>query len=245
FGTFSVLTVPADNDVWSVTVYASAGDQPLKRLRNAAAWSAVLVACPLHAHWLDGEPITGVTAMGGVVDRYRRLVSDAGPVVTGLALLGDACTCTNPSLGRGVTLGLVQAARLRDVARSHLADPREFASAWDAVTERELTPWYRETVAEDRARRRYMAALRAGHEPESPGASAGRRLALIAAARADADAFRAFLANRSCFRLERELWQDPGVDALIGEPRGGGGPRMPGPDRDELLGLMAGASAPA
>jgi 2-polyprenyl-6-methoxyphenol hydroxylase-like FAD-dependent oxidoreductase len=250
FGTFSVLTVPAEKDVWSVTLYAAAGDQPLKRLRDAATWSAVLGACPRHAHWLDGEPITGVTAMGGIVDRYRRLVSDGGPVVTGLALLGDACTCTNPSLGRGMTLGLVHAARLRDVVRSHVADPGEFASAWDAVTESELTPWYRETVAEDRARRRYMAALRAGREPEAPGGTAGRRLALVAAARTNADAFRAYLANRSCFALERELWQDPGVATLASgargsEARGSGGPRMPGPDRERLLGLIAGASAPA
>lgn len=166
-------------------------------------------------------------------------------MVTGLALLGDACSCTNPSLGRGITLGLIHAAQLRDVARSHLADPREFASAWDAVTETELTPWYRETVEEDRARRRYMAALRAGREPEPPGEAAGRRLALVAAARGDADAFRAFRSNRSCFRLERELWEDPNVAALMSGPRGGGRPRIPGPDREQLLGLITGASAPA
>ena len=95
----------------------------------------MLAACPLHAQWLDGEPISDVMAMGGIIDRYRRLIEDGRPVATGVALLGDAWACTNPSLGRGVTMGLLHARRLRDVVRSHLGDPREFAETWDAVTE--------------------------------------------------------------------------------------------------------------
>jgi 2-polyprenyl-6-methoxyphenol hydroxylase-like FAD-dependent oxidoreductase len=247
-GTFSVLTVPADNGVWSVTLYASAGDQALKQLRDPAVWTALLSACPLHAQWLDGEPITGVEAMGGIVDRYRRLVGDDGPVVTGLALLGDAWACTNPSLGRGMTLGLIHAGRLRDVVRSDLGDPLEFAAAWDAVTERELTPGYRETVEEDRGRLGQMTALRAGREPDPPGESAARRLTLLSVAGTDADAFRAYMANRSCLRLQRELWQDAGVASCIGGPRdrpGRARPPFPGPDREQLLGLMTAAGAPA
>ena len=34
-------------------------------------------ACPLHAHWVDGEPVTDVLPMSGAVDRYRRFVVDA------------------------------------------------------------------------------------------------------------------------------------------------------------------------
>ena len=123
FGTFSMLTIPADNATWSVTLYASAGDRPLKRMRDPQVWDAVVAACPLHAQWLEGEPLTGVMAMGGIVDRYRRPMRDGGPVVTGLALVGDAWACTNPSLGRGMTLALMHAACLRDVVRSGLEDP--------------------------------------------------------------------------------------------------------------------------
>jgi hypothetical protein len=108
--------------------------------------TAVVGACPLHAHWLDGEPITDALPMGGIVDRYRRLPAD----VTGFALLADAFACTNPSLGRGMTLGLRHAQALRDTAREE--DPARFAKAWDAATEAELTPWYRATVAIDRDR---------------------------------------------------------------------------------------------
>ena len=72
-GTFSILTLPGDNGTWSVTLYASAGDRPLKAMRHADTWTAVVGACPRHAHWLDGEPITPVLPMGGVVDRVRSL----------------------------------------------------------------------------------------------------------------------------------------------------------------------------
>ena len=43
---FSVLTLPADAGTWSVTLYASAGDQPLKRMRHEDAWTAVDAGVP-------------------------------------------------------------------------------------------------------------------------------------------------------------------------------------------------------
>ena len=39
-------------------------------------------ACPLQAHWLEGEPISPVLAMSGIADRYRRFVVDGRPVAT-------------------------------------------------------------------------------------------------------------------------------------------------------------------
>jgi flavin-dependent dehydrogenase len=114
---------------------------------------------------LDGEPISDVLPLGGVVDRYRRLTIDRRPVATDAAAVGDACACTNPSNGRGLTLGLIHPQRLREVIRSHLDDPREFAAAWDNATQAELTPWYRETVEEDRARINEIDTCAAGSSP--------------------------------------------------------------------------------
>src|SRR5215211_8210809 len=105
-GSFSVLTLPADSGTWSVTVFVAAGDRPLKAVRHEDRWAALLRACPLHAHWLDGEPLGGIEAMGGVLDRYRRLVVDGRPLATGVLPLAEAWACTNPSLGRGIALGL-------------------------------------------------------------------------------------------------------------------------------------------
>jgi flavin-dependent dehydrogenase len=167
-GSFSILTLPSDRETWSVTLFVSSGDQPLKSLRHADRWAAAVATCPLHAHWLDGVPISDVLPMAGILDRYRRLTTDGRPTVTGVALVADSWACTNPSLGRGIAFGLAHAARLRDVVRAHQDDPVELAEAWDAVTEAEFTPWYRATVAVDRGRLAEIEALREGREPPAP-----------------------------------------------------------------------------
>jgi hypothetical protein len=117
-------------------------------------------------------------------------------VATGIAPVGDAWACSNPSLGRGMALGLLHVQRLRDVIREQPEDPRQFAEVWNAVTEAELTPWYRETVEEDRARIAQIEALRNGNEPElQSGSSAALLAALRAALPHDPDAFRAYSAS--------------------------------------------------
>jgi 2-polyprenyl-6-methoxyphenol hydroxylase-like FAD-dependent oxidoreductase len=239
-GTFSVLTLPADDDTWSVTLYISAGDKPLKRLRNTDAWTALVAACPLHAHWLDGDPISGVLPMAGVTDRYRRLTNGGGPIATGIVPVGDACACTNPSNGRGMSLGLMHIQRLRDVVRAHLDNPRELAEVWDAVTEAELTPWYRETVEEDRSRVREMEALRNGVELERHGgASAAARAALLAAVPCDPDAFRAFLRSRCCLTPLRDTLADQDfVDRILAVANDSEPPPLAGPNRAELLQIL-------
>lgn len=243
-GTFTILVLPSDNDTWCVTLYTSAGDRPLKRLRHRERWEAVLRACPAHVQWLEGgEPLTEVLPMGGIVDRYRRLVADGRPLVTGVALLGDAWSCTNPSAGRGMSLGMLHARRLRDVAREAPDDPHRFALAWDEATESYLTPWYRETVREDRARLREIDALRRGEDPRADmpaGAGAGAVAAALPTAMAhDADVFRAFVETRACLATLREVLARPGMAERILEIAGEHEPvRPPGPDRAQLLSLL-------
>ena len=239
-GTFSILTLPSDNGTWAVALVTSSGDQPLKRMRDPDLWRAVIEACPLHAHWLQGEPIGDLIAMGGMIDRYRRPISDGRPLLTGIALLGDAWACTNPSLGRGISLGLLHTKCLREVVGSHLDDPLEFAQAWDAATEANLTPWYRETVAEDRDRLHEIDALRNGLEPMPPSErSAVLRGALLTAMLHDPELFRAFLASRSVLTPLSETFAQDGVAErtleLAGEHE-----RMvlPGPSREDLLKLL-------
>jgi 2-polyprenyl-6-methoxyphenol hydroxylase-like FAD-dependent oxidoreductase len=237
FGTFSVLTLPADNATWTVTLYGAAGDRPLKRVRDPAAFEAVVRACPLQAHWLDGEPLTGVVAMGGTLDRRTRYVDAAGPVATGIAPVGDAWACTNPSIGRGIALGALHAVRLRDMVRdAGLADLHAFALAYDAATEAELGPWYEETVARDHRRMAEMTALREGRTPDP---SAELADAFPAAAVQDPDVYRAFLEVRGCLATEAEVLARPGLAERIRaltDDRPGAPP--PGPDRDALLALV-------
>jgi flavin-dependent dehydrogenase len=235
-----VLVLPCDNDTWSVTLYAAAGDQPLKALRHTERWEAVVAACPAHAQWLDGEPLTDVRAMGGIVDRYRRLVVGGRPLVHGLALLGDACACTNPSLGRGMTLGLRHAALLRDAART-FDDPAQFTTRWHELTEAQQRPWYDDTVREDRGRLREIEALRRGEQPPAPsGPFADVIAAMPAAIPYDPDLFRAYIENRACYVTFAELLARPGfAERMVEVAREHEPVRPPGPDREQLLALLS------
>jgi 2-polyprenyl-6-methoxyphenol hydroxylase-like FAD-dependent oxidoreductase len=240
-GTFSLLTLPCDAGTWSVTAYVSSGDQPLKRLRDSERWTAVVAACPLHAHWLDGEPITDVLPMAGVLDRYRRPLVEGRPVATGFVLVGDAWACTNPSVGRGIALGLLHSALLRDVVREHVERPHELAEAWDEVTERELTPWYWATVAADRARLAEIEALRSGAEPPPPPdpAAAVRQRFPVAAAR-DPDLFRALQEIAAVLTPPAAVFARPGlVERVLELTEPDERPAVPGPTRAELLELLA------
>ncbi len=157
-----------------MTVFVSTHDPALKEIRHPDNWQAVVAACPLHAHLLDGDPITDVVAMGGVLDRYRRYVIDGSPVATGVLSVGDAVECTNPSLGRGITLGLMHATGTADAVDRHLGDPVALALAHDEMTQARITPWYQNTVAMDRARLAQLEAA-AGRPvaPQAPGPGAG------------------------------------------------------------------------
>ena len=177
--------------------------------------------------------------MAGVLDRYRRLVVDGRPVATGVALVADAWACTNPSLGRGITLGLSHAARLRDVARTELGDPQAFAAAWDAVTEAELMPWYRATVALDRARLAEIEALCAGRDRPRAEGPAALGVALARASAHDVDVFRAFTEIAGCLTLPRDVFARPDFANRVMEVAGSHEPAdTPGPTREELLRLM-------
>ena len=146
-----------------MTLFIAAGDRPLKAVRHVDKWEALVRACPMHAHWLDGEPMGGIEAMGGVIDRYRRLLVNGRPIATGVLPLADAWACTNPSLGRGIALGLcARGPAARRGARAPRGPGRAGGGVGRRSTERELTPWYRATVATDRARLAEIDALRHG-----------------------------------------------------------------------------------
>ena len=238
---FSILALPADADGWSLTVYILAGDQALKKLRDLDRWTALLAACPLHAHLLDGTPLTDLVSLGGILDRRRRFVLDGVPVVTGLVAVGDAWACTNPSLGRGITMGLMHAAVTREVVRSNLDDPLALARVHDDMTERHLTPWYRNTVELDRVRRaRLAAAAEAQPFPEPNDAGARIRAALPIAAQFDADVYRAFVEMTSLLALPSEVMARPGLVDRVLELAGRHRPPVPpGPSRMETLRILA------
>ena len=187
FGSFSLLTIPGDNDTWSVTVWGPSADALLRRVRDPERFSAVVRACPLHAHWLEGEPITDVLPMASILDKYRRFVVDGDPVVLGALSVGDAWACTNPSAGRGISVGMVHAQCLRDAVRAGVDDPFALAHRFHELSEERAAPFVRYQFDVDRARIAEMDAAREGRRPPPPDPIDD---ALDRAVMHDADAFR-------------------------------------------------------
>jgi 2-polyprenyl-6-methoxyphenol hydroxylase-like FAD-dependent oxidoreductase len=236
-GLFSILTLDGDNDTWSVTLYTSSNNKAMGALRSSVTFHRLVAACPMQAHWLDGQPITPVLPMAGILDRYRRFVVDEQPVVTGFAAVGDAWACTNPSAGRGLSMGLLHAQLLRNIAREHIDDPRAFALAYDTETERRVTPFYCNQIAADRARIAEMNALSEGTTPPTPNPAIS---SLIKAARHDPEVFRAMLETVLCVALPQEVMARPYVAAKMAEFERHVLPPDPGIDRDQLMSLLDG-----
>lgn len=237
-GLFSVLTVDGDNDTWSITLYTSSKNKAMRALRDTTTFNRVVSACPQQAHWLDGEPITPVHLLAGVLDRYRRFVVDGQPVITGFAAVGDAWACTNPSAGRGLSVGLLHAQVLRDVARRQINDPEAFSRDYDAETEREVFPFYRNQIAADRARIAEMNALEEGTPVPAPNPITAR---LLVAASRDADVFRGMLEIAMCVALPQEVIARPHIAAKLAELDGH--PLPPDPniiDRHRMAALLDG-----
>jgi len=235
-GVFSILTLLSDNDTWSITLYAPAGHQALRALRDPAVFQRVVAACPRQAHWLDGTPMTSIVPMAGIGDRYRRFVRDGQPVATGFVAVGDASTCTNPAAGRGVSLGLIHAQVLRRTARNHLGDIAAFASAYDAETESEVVPFYRDQLAADRARMAQINALLEGRPMPEPDPVMSK---FFAAAYEDADVFRAMLESLMCLTPLAEVLARPYVRAKMAEYKEPVPPPPPAIDRERLFDLLA------
>ena len=175
----------------------SSGDQALKRMRDPDLWTAVMEACPLHAHWLQGEPIGDLEAMGGVIDRYRRPMPTGGlcsPASRCWATPGRART---PRSVAGYRSGWCTRSALREVVRSH------WRIHWSSPS---VGCGYRgeaDSLVSGDGRRGSRPAARNRRAAQRVGAAAAERPfailrgALLTAMLHDPDLFRAFLASRS------------------------------------------------
>jgi 2-polyprenyl-6-methoxyphenol hydroxylase-like FAD-dependent oxidoreductase len=234
-GTVRVVTLPADNGTWTLALVPVAGDPPFKALKHNAVWERVFGAIPHASHWLDGEPVCDVIAMAGVLDRRRRIVVDGQPVTTGLVPVGDAWACTNPTAGRGMTLGLAHAVALRDTIRANPDDPAQLVEVFDSTTERSLTPWYHDQVERDNQRARNLRAEIDGQPAKIASSDLGTRLML--AARFDSDAARGFLDVFSCLALPSEVVDRPGMRDKLVSLNPAELTRPAGPSREQLIAL--------
>jgi flavin-dependent dehydrogenase len=205
-----------------------------------ARWEKAVASLPTVAHWLDGKPLEDrVVTMSKIEDRIRDLAPDGRPVATGVLAVADAWACTNPSLGRGASLGMMHAQLLRDCLRSTGTDrPGELHEAFTSTTRQVVEPWYRATLTFDRHRLAEMQADAEGR-PYDPGDPQFEMVkAMRAAIFGDPDCFRSFLDVAGVLAPPEEVLARPGILDKIIEHGGGwrDNPRI-GPSREELVGL--------
>lgn len=240
YDSLSILTLPADNGTWGVGLIASSKDATLRKLKDNDTWMRTLRAYPLAAHWGDGEPLDDVAVMAKIPDRDRRFVVDGVPVATGVLAVGDSWACTNPSLGRGISIGLIHAVALRDLLRSDaISDPRKLALAWEEATEATVRPWYDATVAFDRHRLAEIDAEIAGvpYETDDPQWEVTR--ALLYSAGQHPDILRGFLRFAAMLDTADEMMARPGLFEKVIELGAGWRDAPPmGPTRSELVALV-------
>jgi 2-polyprenyl-6-methoxyphenol hydroxylase-like FAD-dependent oxidoreductase len=241
FDSVSLLTLPCDNGTWAIAFTTSAGDTALRRLRDSSVWHAALDLYPTAAHWGDGEPITDVQVIGAIEDRSRRFVVDGAPVVTGMVAVGDAWACTNPSLGRGTSIGLLHACALRDLLQEVGPDEADkLVRRFDEVTDSTVGELYRMTLGFDRHRLAEIEGDIAGRPYHTADPTWAIAKAIDAAKFRDPDVLRARLAIGSLLATPPEVLAQPG---LLGSviSLGANEPRypMPGPTRAELLTTIA------
>jgi 2-polyprenyl-6-methoxyphenol hydroxylase-like FAD-dependent oxidoreductase len=239
-GSFSYLTLPADNGTWAVVIGASAKDTTLHGLRDAARWTALVRRLPLAEHWLDGEPLEDrVATMSRIEDRHLSLFTDGQPVATGVVAVGDAWACTDPLLGRGLGIGVMHGVALRDVLRwASQADPVGFAAAFDAASMVTVEPWYRATVFYTQHRLAEIDAEIRGdrYEPDDPQ---WEMIKLVNhAAGRDPDCVRAVLSAAAVLRpLDGTLAQPGLAEKTMAAGAGWREAPLRGPSRSELVSI--------
>lgn len=251
-----------DNRTYSVTFAVRTHDDDMRsRLLDADTFDHAARILPATSAWAAdglGDPITPVHVMAGLLNRRIRYRTPSGePVVLGFHALGDAHTCTNPLYGRGCSLAMVQATLLADALAAHPADPRVRSIEYEDASAREVEPWYKASVAQDRFAREQAAA------DSPPADDTARRLTesrdddvesqpelvadlmregLFPAVRTDPVVFRAFIRAFNLLQAPDALMNDPDVIGRVLAVYQDRESRPPepvlGPPRDEMLVLL-------
>lgn len=238
YDSISTLTLAADNGTWQIAFVASGQDKAMRTIRDEERFNEVWRSYPLVAHWIDGEPLSDIEMMANLHDRIRHFVVDGAPVATGIAAIGDSWACTNPSVGRGASMGLLHALALRDQIRAVPFDnPVAWSLAWHERTSATVEPFYRETVRADRHRLAQIEAEMNGGTYRSDDPSFAFLEALPGAMLKDPEILRAYLDAFMMHRLVDEIMADEDLVART-VALSAGAEKAPGLSRGELEQLL-------
>jgi 2-polyprenyl-6-methoxyphenol hydroxylase-like FAD-dependent oxidoreductase len=210
------MAVPGDRRTLCIMIGLSNDDPLRRRLYDPAVFDAVAAAEPFCAPWVAvGAPMTAPQPFANVHNGRRLLADDAGPIVTGLAAVGDSSTHTNPTLGRGASLALAHAQQLARTADQAAADPYRYAAVFAEWTERHLGVWYESQAAIDAAASVRMRAMFTGESVPRAAPAARAIEALGIASMGDAQIAGLFQRLIGVLMPLSEVLAQPGVAEKI------------------------------
>ncbi len=159
FPSLTQLLFLGDNGTAMLAQAVHDEDPVLKALRFPAAFDATVAGNEALAAWWDVlEATSDVFCLGAFDNRLRSLVADGGPLVLGLFQVGDALAMTNPTRGRGISMGLSAVGRLHDLLTTRSLSGADAATAYADWVADVLAVYYRETAAVDEALARRLRA---------------------------------------------------------------------------------------
>lgn len=213
----TVLAFGADNGTFSITATLSTHDPLRSRLRDPDCHTKFLNAVPTTAPWMAvGEPISDISTMSRIENRWRSLVDDNGPIVGGVVALGDAALHTNPTLGRGISLAFWHAQHLAKVAGTAANDPTQFVQNFHDWTAENLAVWFDAQVAADTAGlARLDAGLRGERLPPSTDPMTRFQVAAIACTEHDAEVGQAVASMVHLLKKPVDALGDPVIAGRI------------------------------
>jgi flavin-dependent dehydrogenase len=230
---YLAIVFPQDAGTLSTLIVRRADDHELSALRYADRFDAAARAIPHLSRWTDDErfePLGAVMPGGGLSNTYRKQAD-----LPGLLSVGDAVCTTNPAAGRGISLGLAQAAALLGLLEEGDID---IAGRFQAWCDERIRPWFDDHVHWDATLLRRFRGEDIDVESRIPSD------VICAAAQIDATIAPAAQQYLAMAALPRVL--DVAEERARAALRTGWRPPVgDGPTRDELADTIASVSAAA
>ena len=245
-----VLPFPGDHGTFGVGLFTDPADKELRVLRHNWAFDAVAESIPSLAPWVapgHATPICDAAVMAGHQNIRRRFVVDGRPLVHGLLPVGDSLCTTNPQYGWGASMALTYAFAAVDAADTHAraGEPEAMALAYDDAVRDEADGVYRESAAADRVRIYEWDGVDVPDCDQEVAARQRLVRGIVAGSLRDPVLARAMLRRTNLLEQPERVLDDPEVvehatrtnEIIANKP-----PRKLGPDRAELLEILAKAA---
>ena len=133
-GYMGFSTFPGDNRTFAALLAVPPGRPSLRALKEASVFEAVVAQIPAMRQWVNPEgvlPITDVLPMAGLRNTLRDFPY---ALATGLFPIGDSICHSDPVLGLGLSIALLQSVELVDAINKH-SDLDAAAAAYQERTD--------------------------------------------------------------------------------------------------------------